>query len=76
MKRVIFSTGYLMYQAGETAAFAAAVSAELIAKGVAVDADLAEAKAKADAEAQAAAEAEAKAKAEAEKQASGKKAGG
>lgn len=63
MKVVRFlRSGYLSYQAGETAGFDDATADGLIARGMAVDKAAADAKAKADAEA---AEAVAKAKAEA-----------
>ena len=71
MRVVRFRKSWLMYQPGETAGFADAEAARLIASGIAVDKaefDAAEAEATAQAEAKAkaaqeAAEAEAKAKA-------------
>lgn len=79
MKRVTFRKGWLMYQPGETAAFAADVAADLIVRGVAIDTDAlvaaeaaANAAAEAEAAAKAAAEAEAAAKAAAEAEAAAK----
>lgn len=70
MKRLIFLKSWLMYQAGETAGFDAAVASELMASGVAVDAEAAAmAQAEAEAAAKAQAEAEAAAKAQAGKKA-------